>query len=362
MSRITLAALALACPIALALADQPYQAPSAVLLEKAIFTEETVGDLDAAIDLYKQIIEQAGIDRRHAAQAQYRLAMCYLKKGDKTAAVQHFRAVASAYSDQAELADKARQQLSAIGTFQSQASVILRTTPVAFTNDVDPALDKLTVTFDRPMMDKSWSWTGGGDTFPQNAGDIHYDEARTTCTMPVKLEPGKVYWVGINSPSHRNFKTPDGTPAPRYVILFATRDNDGNPMPLPEEMVVRANKINQSAEAVNIAVPTAEVWLKLVDDGKYVESWDAAVGYFRNAVPKEQWQQQLRAARAPLGQLRSRILRSTVFMTSLPGAPDGEYVVVQFDASFEHKQQAVETVTPMKDDDGQWRVSGYYIK
>jgi len=45
-----------------------------------------------------------------------------------------------------------------------------------------------------------------------------------------------------------------------------------------------------------------------------------------------------------------------------PGAPDGEYVVIQYDSSFENKTEAVETVTPMLDPDGVWRVSGYYIR
>jgi hypothetical protein len=49
-------------------------------------------------------------------------------------------------------------------------------------------------------------------------------------------------------------------------------------------------------------------------------------------------------------------------MKSLPGAPDGEYVVIQYRTSFENKNDAIETVTPMKDTDGTWRVSGYYVK
>jgi hypothetical protein len=49
-------------------------------------------------------------------------------------------------------------------------------------------------------------------------------------------------------------------------------------------------------------------------------------------------------------------------MTSLPGAPDGEYVVIQFMSSFENKRFAIETVTPMKDKDAKWRVSGYYMR
>jgi hypothetical protein len=63
-----------------------------------------------------------------------------------------------------------------------------------------------------------------------------------------------------------------------------------------------------------------------------------------------------------LGKLLSRKLKSATYKTTMPGAPDGEYVVIQYDSSFEHKQAAVETVTPMLDKDGKWRVSGYYIK
>ena len=44
------------------------------------------------------------------------------------------------------------------------------------------------------------------------------------------------------------------------------------------------------------------------------------------------------------------------------GAPDGEYVVIQFSASFAHKKSALETITPMLEKDGKWRVSGYYMK
>ncbi|MDJ0589504.1 MAG: DUF4019 domain-containing protein [Pleurocapsa sp. MO_226.B13] len=70
----------------------------------------------------------------------------------------------------------------------------------------------------------------------------------------------------------------------------------------------------------------------------------------------------MQSVRNPLGQTVSRSLKSKQYHTSLPGVPDGEYVVIQFNTSFEHKKSAVETVTPMKDPDGKWRVCGYYIK
>ncbi len=115
-------------------------------------------------------------------------------------------------------------------------------------------------------------------------------------------------------------------------------------------------------EDEKLAVAGAEQWLEIVDSGKYGESWNDAAEYFKNAVKQDQWEQAVQAVRKPLGKLVSRKLKSAAFKTSLPGAPDGAYMVIAFESSFENKKSSVETVTPMKDKDGKWRVSGYFIK
>jgi hypothetical protein len=420
--------------------------------------------------------------------------------------------------------------------------VVIKTVPAAFVDDVSAELDKITVTFDQPMMDESWSWTGGGETFPKITDKIYYDSSRTTCTLPVKLEAGKVYWVGINSPSYKAFQTIGRVPAKRYVILFATKNADGTPTPIPADMLAEAKAINEqagktrkeqtgdtveqavmtistcaendpkveksldslkgldeeavvrelvkfldsdkntvrrsaiyilwkgdfkniepavaslkklcsheeeltrgmaaitlggckvessfdticsmtlndssgyarrcaayalglmgrpdakpvlekalkdtdplvrnSAEAAltmisqaekssegeesisneSLAVEAAQDWLKLIDDGDYGKSWDEAAEIFKSAVSKEQWENSVKAVRVPLGKVISREVKSKTYTRQLPGAPDGEYVVIEFATSFENKKEAVETVTPMKDKDGNWRVSGYYIR
>jgi hypothetical protein len=111
-----------------------------------------------------------------------------------------------------------------------------------------------------------------------------------------------------------------------------------------------------------LAQQSSDAWLALVDSGKYPDSWQEAAQLFRAAVTKEQWQSSMRASREPLGKMLSRKVTSATYSKTLPGAPDGEYVVIRYDSRFEHKQSAVETVTPMLDKDGKWRVSGYYIK
>jgi hypothetical protein len=110
------------------------------------------------------------------------------------------------------------------------------------------------------------------------------------------------------------------------------------------------------------AQDAASSWLGLVDNGKYAESWKEAAELFRNAITSEKWQQSLHAARDPLGKLTSRKLVSATYTKTLPGVPDGDYVVIRYESSFEHKQSAIETVTPMLERDGKWRVSGYFIK
>jgi len=70
----------------------------------------------------------------------------------------------------------------------------------------------------------------------------------------------------------------------------------------------------------------------------------------------------MKSGREPLGKLISRKVANALYTTSLPGLPDGQYVVIQFNTSFENKKSGIETVTPMVDKDGRWRVSGYYIK
>jgi len=126
-------------------------------------------------------------------------------------------------------------------------------------------------------------------------------------------------------------------------------------------LLISCMAFSQTA-AEKAAEDSASKWLGLVDAGDYAVSWDQAAQFFKNAVSKEDWKDKIKAVRGPLGKINSRKLKSATYKTTLPGAPDGQYVVIQYDSSFEHKTSAVETVTPMMDKDGQWRVSGYFIR
>lgn len=106
----------------------------------------------------------------------------------------------------------------------------------------------------------------------------------------------------------------------------------------------------------------AAVWLGLVDDGKYAQSWQDASGYFRGRVTEDDWVSTIASLRQALGGLAARELASAETAAALPGAPDGNYEVIQYNTSFTNKRSATETVIMKLDKDGQYRLVGYFIR
>ncbi len=109
MGRIFLVAI-VGCAL-LGICCTAYAESASVLLEKGIYTEETVGDLDAAIEIYEQIVADAEANRAYVAQAQYRLGMCYLKKGQKQEAREAFEKLIAQFREQKELVAEAQKHL-----------------------------------------------------------------------------------------------------------------------------------------------------------------------------------------------------------------------------------------------------------
>lgn len=114
-------------------------------------------------------------------------------------------------------------------------------------------------------------------------------------------------------------------------------------------------------ECIEKAKVSIDMWLALNDSGKYECGWDLAADFFRKNIEKTTWVLAIKDARSPAGAVRCRSLKSAGFTLSLPNAPDGEYVVIQYESQFENRAVAIETITSMHEIDGLWRVAGYYI-
>ena len=119
------------------------------------------------------------------------------------------------------------------------------------------------------------------------------------------------------------------------------------------------------ASAQDVAATTAQriarEWLAITDRGDGGASWDAAAKLFRDAITRERWSESLTAVRSPLGAVEQRTVLSTSFEKSFPGAPQGDYAIVLFRTAFAKRADSQETVTLAREQDGAWRVVGYFI-
>lgn len=87
--------------------------------------------------------------------------------------------------------------------------------------EVSPLTGQLVVRFDIPMA-PGFSWTKAGGQFPKTTGAAEWNGDRTSCTLPVELQPGQTYTLGLNHPYANNFQSAAGVPLPPLVWTFTT--------------------------------------------------------------------------------------------------------------------------------------------
>lgn len=111
--------------------------------------------------------------------------------------------------------------------YQAQQKVapatVVKTVPENGAKSVNPNVKEIRVTFSREMQDGSWSWVGGGETFPETTGEPRYLKDKRTCVLPVKLKPNTTYHIGINSGRFGNFKDSRGMSSIPFALSFKTR-------------------------------------------------------------------------------------------------------------------------------------------
>lgn len=113
---------------------------------------------------------------------------------------------------------------------------------------------------------------------------------------------------------------------------------------------------------VNAARLVALDWLAVVDAGNAAGSWNSAGKRFQETMTQDQWAQALAQSRGTFGPLKQRAMHDAQTQVEFPGQPPGDYALIQFRASFEKRESAVETLSLLRGPDGKWQVIGYSIR
>ncbi|MDE2596395.1 MAG: DUF4019 domain-containing protein [Sphingomonadales bacterium] len=134
------------------------------------------------------------------------------------------------------------------------------------------------------------------------------------------------------------------------VAMFVSAPSGGD--------IAQTSQITASSAA---SLSAARSWAVLLDNQNWSESWVQSGMYFRSHISQEGWTASIRPVRMPLGAVTSRTFAKVTKATSLPGAPAGEYEILEFNANFANRRGAVETVVMAHEKSG-WKVVGYFIR
>lgn len=140
------------------------------------------------------------------------------------------------------------------------------------------------------------------------------------------------------------------------IAVAAVSQGDGGSKP-----PVKPVALSTSVSAPDKASVAAQAWARLLDGQRWSESWKASAASFKLKVSEASWVTMVQPLRTRLGSVSSRSLKSVQSTITLPGEPDGDYKIVQFDTAFANKSDAVETVV-LSREGAVWAVSGYFIR
>ncbi|HEU0123836.1 MAG TPA: DUF4019 domain-containing protein [Bryobacteraceae bacterium] len=104
----------------------------------------------------------------------------------------------------------------------------------------------------------------------------------------------------------------------------------------------------------------ADRWLALVDQGKYKDAWKQTSQFHKPQITGDEWQAQIRSMRGAVGAVKERKFTTARTSKELPGAPDGDYTILEFSTAFEKKAKAVEILVLSREGNS-WRQAGYSI-
>lgn len=239
------------------------------------------------------------------------------------------------------------------------------------------------------ILNPQWEWAGGG--FASTAedlarwarrlytGDVLQKKSLDEMLQSTTTEEGAGYGLGVEivrSKWGKSYGHDGEFPGylsdmrffPKYKLAIALQINsDETPEVnrfLPKaiddfaQIIIKETSSRELSEAERTGLRTlTENWLKLIDAGKFDESWEELSAELKTKLPKEKWQAALQPFVGKVGKVKTRKFKGVDYSD-----PETETVAVDFESSFTKLSTAQEIVTLELGKDGKWRVSGYSIK
>lgn len=105
---------------------------------------------------------------------------------------------------------------------------------------------------------------------------------------------------------------------------------------------------------------TAEQWLAKADADDHAGSWAMTTPEFQVQIRQQDWESRQESLYQQLGKPTRRELLAAKYTASLPGAPEGEHVLIQYHRYARAGAPVLETLT-MRRSGEEWQTAGYWV-
>ena len=110
------------------------------------------------------------------------------------------------------------------------------------------------------------------------------------------------------------------------------------------------------------SIEAGRKWLELLDTDKSGIAWDSASKLLQSVVKRDAFIAEMRSVRKSLGKLASRTPVKFARAHELPGAPTGDYAIIEYDAAYVNGKHLSEQVIWTIESGDIWRVAGYFYR
>lgn len=224
---------------------------------------ESKNEFSEAIEIYSKIIEANESESKNLAQAYYRTGMCYFEMGDDKKAVEQFEFVINKFPSERVAAVRSSNMIRDIrkgiavrkSDKQAEIPVVVSSTPQSYVEDVNFAIENITIRFSEEMDTSNWFYSSfAPGKLPAVTAEPYFDSSGQYWTLPVKLEPYQVYAIAFNcgdavknnSGLIAGFRSRSGNFSKPFVLVFATADVDNVPTEIDEDLIIKADEINSN--------------------------------------------------------------------------------------------------------------------
>lgn len=175
--------------------------PVSILLQKGIYEEETVGDLDSAIEIYKRIVSETEANRSYVAQAQYRIGVCYQKKGKIEESKKAYQKLIDQFPSEIDIIAQAKKRMASLGDVvdKSQSGSITQELKI----DLDNAYMNLN---GDKIVYRKWTNTMNLFIYDLSTGEetqlTHHE--KTQVSSPILSPDGdRIAYCNVDNPSNK---------------------------------------------------------------------------------------------------------------------------------------------------------------